>query len=417
MAALRSSADAAGCQNRPVTPLSAGKEIVAIPGPSVVPDRVLAAMHRAMPDIYDGELLAVTDEVFDALPVLAGTTQRALVTIGNGHSAWEMALSNTLSKGDRVLVLDCGRFAAIWGEMATFNGLDVELVEAEPGRANDPDALRERLRADPAHDIKAVLMAHVDTASSVRNDIPRFRRALDDAGHPALLMVDCIASMGCEPFLMDEWGVDLALAASQKGLMTPPGLGIVWPGERARAAHEHADLRTRYWDWTYRTEDGPHYLRFCGTPPVTHLFGVREALRMIDEEGLDARWERHRVLGEAVRAAVAAWSSPGSISFYVQDEADRSNAVTTVRCGDIDAAELSRICREDLGVTLGVGIGDLSGSSFRIGHMGHINAPMVLGVLGTIEAALTSMGHAPARSGVAAAAAAVGQAGRSPAGS
>jgi len=393
-----------------VTPLSAGKEIIAIPGPSVVPDRVLAAMHRPMPDIYDGELLAVTDEVFDALPALAGTSQRALVAIGNGHSAWEMALTNTLSKGDRVLVLDCGRFAAIWGEMATFLGIDVELVESEPGSANDPDALEDRLRADPAHEIKAVLTAHVDTASSARNDIPAFRRALDAAAHPALLMVDCIASMGCEPFHMDEWGVDLALAASQKGLMTPPGLGIVWPGERARAVHPDAGLRTRYWDWTYRTEEGPHYLRFCGTPPVTHLFGLREALRMIDEEGLDERWERHRVLGAAVRAAVAGWSTPDGIECYVRDERARSNAVTTVRCGDIDAAELSRVCREDLGVTLGVGIGDLSGSSFRVGHMGHVNPPMVLGVLGTIEAGLTSMGRRPPRSGVAEAAAVIGSA-------
>ena len=362
-----------------------------------------------MPDIYDGELLSVTDEVFDMLPALAGTTQRALVTIGNGHSAWEMALTNTLSKGDRVIVLDCGRFAAIWGEMASFIGLEVELVESEPGRANDPDAFEERMRADSGHEIKAVLMAHVDTASSVRNDVVAFRRALDAAGHPALLMVDCIASMGCEPFLMDEWGVDLALAASQKGLMTPPGLGIVWPGERALAAHPHADLRTRYWDWTYRTEEGPHYLRFCGTPPVTHLFGLREALRMIDEEGLEARWARHRVLGESIRAAVDAWHTPSGIRPYVLEEAERSNAVTTIRCGDIDAAELSRICKETYGVTLGVGIGTSASSSFRIGHMGHVNPPMVLGVLGTIEAALTAMGVAPERSGVAAAAAVIGR--------
>jgi alanine-glyoxylate transaminase / serine-glyoxylate transaminase / serine-pyruvate transaminase len=393
-----------------VTPLSSGPAVVAIPGPSVVPERVLTAMHRSMPDIYDGELLAVTDEVFDALPALAGTSQRALVTIGNGHSAWEMALTNTLSRGDRVLVLDCGRFAAIWGEMATFLGLDVELVESEPGRANDPAAFEERLRADSAHVIKAVLIAHVDTASSARNDVPAFRRALDAAGHPALLMVDCIASMGCEPFLMDEWGVDLALSASQKGLMTPPGLGIVWPGERARAVHPHADLRTRYWDWTARTEEGPHYVRFCGTPPVPHLFGLREALRMIDEEGMDARWERHRVLGGAIRAAVAAWSSPGGIGFHVIDECDRSNAVTTIACGSIDAIELARICKHAYGVTLGVGIGPMAGSSFRIGHMGHVNPPMVLGVLGTVEAALTAIGRPPTGSGVAAAAEFIGRA-------
>ena len=390
-----------------VIELSAGPEIVAIPGPSVVPNRVLNAMHRPMPDIYDGELLSVTDEVFDALPALAGTDQRALVAIGNGHSGWEMALANTMSRGDKVLVADCGRFAAIWGEMAAFNGLRVEVLDAAPGRANDPAELETRLREDAGHEIKAVLTAHVDTASSVRNDIPAFRSALDAAGHPALLMVDCIASLGCEPVRMDDWGADLVLSASQKGLMTPPGLGIVWPGPRARAAHETADMRTRYWDWTYRTEDGPHYLRFCGTPPVSHLFGLREALRMIDEEGLPARWARHQALADAIRAAVDAWSSPGGIGFYVTEPGERSNAVTNVQCGQIDATRLATLCKEQLGVTLGAGIGDLGASSFRFGHMGHVNAPMVLGVVGAVETALGAMGHAPQHSGVAAAATAL----------
>lgn len=396
------------CHTSRVTSLSAGPEIVAIPGPSVVPQRVLSAMNRPMPDIYDGELLSVTDDVYDALPAIAGTTERALVTIGNGHAAWEMALSNTLSKGDKVLVLDCGRFGEIWGEMAEFNGIRVELITAEPGRANDADLFEARMRADPEHEIAAVLMAHVDTASSVRNDVPAFRRALDAAGHPALLMVDGIASIGCEPFFMDEWGVDLVLSASQKGLMTPPGLGIVWPGPRARKAHEVAGLRTRYWDWSYRTENGPHYLRFCGTPPVTHLFGLREALCMIDEEGMESRWARHRALATAVRAAVEAWSGGGQIGFYVTEPCERANSVTNVQCGSIDATELSRLCRQEMGVTLGAGIGDLGGSSFRIGHMGHVNAPMVLGVVGTIEVALTSMGVELTQSGVAAAAASLG---------
>lgn len=390
--------------------LAAGPEIVAIPGPTVVPARVLSAMHRAMPDIYDGELLAVTDEVFDALPAIAGTTSRAFVTISNGHGAWEMALTNTLSRGDRVLVLDCGRFGAIWGEMAEFNGLRTELLEAPPGAANDPDRLEERLRADPGHEIKAVLMVHADTASSARNDVPAFRRALDAAGHPALLLIDCIATMGCEPFLMDDWGVDLALAASQKGLMTPPGLGFVWAGPRALAAHRHADLRTRYWDWTYRTENGPHYLRYCGTPPVTHLFGIREALAMIAEEGMSARWARHRALGEAVRAAVDAWAAPGGLSLYVIDPAQRSNAVTTIRTGTVDATELSRRCKAEMGVTLGTGVGDLAGSAFRIGHMGHVNAPMILGVVGAVEAALLAMGAPVGGSGAAAAAASLAKA-------
>lgn len=389
-------------------PLAAGPEIVAIPGPSVIPDRVLNAMHRAMPDIYAGELTEVIDEVFDALPGIARTTSRAFVPIGNGHAGWEMALSNTLSRGDLVLVLDCGRFAAIWGEMAEFNGLRVETITAPWGRAIDPAIVEERLRADARHEIAAVLTVHVDTATSVRNDVPALRAAIDAAGHPALFMVDCIASMGCERFEMDEWGVDVTIAASQKGLMTPPGIALVWAGPRALAAHHDADLRTRYWDWTYRTEEGPYYLRFCGTPPVSHLFGLREALVMIDEEGLEARWARHVRLAGAVRAAVGAWSTDGGLGLLAEEPHERSHAVTTITTGSVDAGELARICRERMGVTLGLGIGGVEGTSFRIGHMGHVNAPMILGVLGTVEAALDRLGAPIGGSGVGAAARSLG---------
>lgn len=388
--------------------LAAGPEVVAIPGPSVMPTRVLDAMHRPMPDIYAGELTEVIDEVFDALPAIAGTESRVFVPIGNGHAGWEMALSNTLSRGQLVLVLDCGRFAAIWGEMAEFNGLRVETITAPFGEAIDPAVVEQRLVADTEHEIAAVLTVHVDTASSVRNDIPAIRAAIDAAGHPAMFMVDCIASMGCERFEMDEWGVDVTIAASQKGLMTPPGLAMVWAGPKALAAHESADLRTRYWDWTYRTEDGPYYLRFCGTPPVSHLFGLREALRMIDEEGLEHRYARHERLAGAVRAAVAAWATDGGIGFTATVPEQRSHAVTSIRTGSIDADALARRCRERFGVTLGVGIGGEPGTSFRIGHMGHVNAPMVLGVLGAIESALADLGAPTGGSGVAAASAALG---------
>lgn len=389
--------------------LSQGREIVAIPGPSIIPDRVLSAMHRAMPDIYEGDLTAVIDSVWAGLPEVVQTTGQVFVPIGNGHAAWEMALSNTLSRGDHVLVLNCGRFAAIWAEMAEFNGLNVEVMEAEEGFANEPSALEERLCADVDHDIAAVLTVQVDTATSVRNDVPALRKAIDAAGHPALFMVDCIASMGCEQFEMDAWGVDVTIAASQKGMMTPPGLGLVWANEKALAAHESADLCTRYWDWTYRSEDGPYYLRFCGTPPVSHLFGLAEALAMMAEEGWEARWERHRVLADGVRAAVDAWSTPGGIGFIAQREDQRSHSVTSVTTGSIDAVELRRLCRQQMGVTLGLGIGSDESASFRIGHMGHVNAPAILGVLGSVETALTSMGAPLGASGVQAATAALSQ--------
>ena len=217
-------------------------------------------------------------------------------------------------------------------------------------------------------------------------------------------MVDCIASMGCERFEMDAWGVDVTIAASQKGMMTPPGLGLVWANAKAMAAHETADLRTRYWDWTYRSEDGPYYLRFCGTPPVSHLFGLGEALAMMAEEGWEARWERHRVLADGVRAAIEAWSAPGGIGFIAKRADQRSHSVTSVMTGSIDAVELRRLCREHMGVTLGLGIGNDESASFRIGHMGHVNAPTILGVLGAIETALISMGAPIGASGVKAAA-------------
>jgi alanine-glyoxylate transaminase/serine-glyoxylate transaminase/serine-pyruvate transaminase len=375
-----------------------------------MPDRVLEAMRRPMPDIYSGELLPATDEVFDALPGIARTSGTPVVTIGNGHAAWEMSLANTLSKGDHVLVLECGVFAQVWGDMARFDGLEVELMVADHGRAIDPEAVEQRLRADSERRIKAILVSHVDTASSIRNDVPAIRRALDAADHPALLMVDCIASIGCERYEMDAWGVDVTIGASQKGLMTPPGLGFVWVGPKAWEAHRTAGLRTRYWDWSYRTQEGPHYLRFCGTQPVAHLFGLREALRMIAEEGLEQRWARHAALADAVRSAVDAWSTPDGLSLHARVASERGDEVTTIETGSVDPARLSQICKVQCGVTLGVGLLSLAGKAFRIGHMGHVNVPMVMGSLGAVEAALLTMDAPLGRSGVAAAAASLASA-------
>lgn len=386
-----------------------GPTIVAIPGPSVIPERVLAAMHRPMPDIYAGELIDVVDEVFARLPPLARTGGRAFVTISNGHGAWAMALSNTLSRGDLVLVLECGQFGRVWADMATFDGLRVEMLVADDGLAIDPAAVGERLAADREREIKAVLMVQTDTASSVRNDVAAVRAALDDADHPALLMVDAIASLGCEPYEMDAWGVDVTICASQKGLMTPPGLGFVWAGPRAMDAHARADLRTQYWDWSFRREDGQMYLRFCGTPPVSLVFGLREALAMIDEEGLEQVWERHAVLAGAVGAAVTAWSTDGGIGFHASRPDQRGRSVTTIRTGGIDVGRLTAVARDELGVTLGIGIGALHGRAFRIAHMGHVSPSMVLGVVGVVDAALTALDAPVGGSGAAAAAAAIGR--------
>jgi len=389
--------------------LKYGRTMAAIPGPSIVPDRVLAAFSLPMPDLYEGPLVDESNEVRERLPGIARTEGEAFIITGNGHAGWQMATSNTLAAGDKVLVAEAGRFATIWGIYTAVSDIDVEVLEGTDRDPVDPDRLETRLREDPAHEIKAVLIAHVDTASSVRNDILAVRRAIDDANHPALLMVDCIASMGCEEFLMDEWGVDIALAGCQKGLMVPPGISFVWASEKASAAHKRADRKVGYFDWEARRDHSNMYSYYAGTPPIAHIRGLREAINIIEEEGgLDAVWARHERLADAVKAAVAAWSTPGGIDFNILSEAHRSNCVTTVRTGAVDPAALRSLCEKQAGLILGLGIAGIEG--FRLAHMGHLNPPMILGAIGTIEAGLHAMGVPPANSGVAAAAASIGAA-------
>ncbi len=393
--------------------LGRGRHQLAIPGPSVMPDRVLAAMATPMPNIYAGDLVEVSNRCLERLPAVARTEGRVFVTIGNGHGGWQMALANTLSRGDTVLVAESGRFAAAWGQMAAIGGLEIETLPGTDRDPVDPDALRERLAADTTGRIRAVLAVQTDTASSVRNDVAALRAALDDAGHDALLMIDCIASMGCDRYEMDAWGVDVTVAASQKGLMTPPGLAFVWAGAKAMAAHETADLRDGYTDWTSRINSQAHYQLYAGTPPVSHLYALSEALDLIAEEGgLDTVWERHRVQAEAVWAAVEAWGSGADDARLVPNIADRSQrswAVTTVRCEGVDPDEI-RARAEALGLTLGLGIGGAAdrfgaGGTFRIGHMGHLNPPMLLGTLATLDTVLAGMGVIEPGVGIAAASA------------
>jgi len=391
--------------------LNHGRALVAIPGPSVIPDRVLNAMHRAMPNIYEGDLVEMSKGILSEIGTIARTKGESFIAVTNGHGAWDMAVSNTLSRDDKVLVLESGRFAIGWGEMAATSGVEVEVLAARPNRAVDPAAVERRLRADTGHTIKAVLVVQIDTASSVINDIAAIRRAIDAAGHPALYMVDCIASLGCVPYEMDGWGVDVTVGGSQKGLMVPPGLGFNWANDKALEAHKTAGLRSGYWDWTKRLSQGSHYWRYCGTPPISHLYALREALDMIAEEGLENVWARHKVFGSAIRAAVGAWATPDGLRLAVAEPSERSDSVTTVMTGSIDPARLRQVCETQAGLTLGIALGEeYEGSAFRIGHMGHLNPPMVLGTLGTIEAALTAMGAPIGGSGVAAAAARIAQA-------
>jgi alanine-glyoxylate transaminase/serine-glyoxylate transaminase/serine-pyruvate transaminase len=330
------------------------------------------------------------------------TAGRVYLYAANGHGAWEAALTNVLSRGELVLVLDSGRFARGWGEMAAVMGVEVEVLPGSLRRAVDPAALEARLREDPAGAIKAILVVQVDTASGVVNDIAALRRAIDAAGHDALLMVDTIASLATMPFEMDAWGVDVAVAGAQKGLMTPPGLGFVAAGARALRAHPAAGLRTMYWDWTAR--EGPeHYQKYCGTPPEHLMFGLRRALDLLRAEGLEAVFLRHRLLAEAVRRAVLVWAEGGALELNVERAAERADSVTAILLHGLEPEVLRDWCRRHCGVVLGSGIGELSGRAFRIGHMGHVNAPMVIGTLGAVEMALSALGVPHGRGGVQAA--------------
>jgi alanine-glyoxylate transaminase/serine-glyoxylate transaminase/serine-pyruvate transaminase len=354
-------------------------------------------MHRPAIDIYSGPLEGITLSCLDDLRRIFRTKGRTYIYIANGHGAWEAALTNTLTRGDKVLVLESGQFATSWGEMAAMLGIEVEVLPGDWRRAVDAEALEARLRADAGHEIKAVLVVQIDTASSVVNDIPVLRRAMEAAGHPALYMVDAIASLATMPFEMDDWGVDLAITGSQKGLMTPPGLSFVAAGERAVAAHQRAGLRTGYWDWTKR-EGEVHYNKYCGTPPEHLLFGLRKAFDMLFEEGLENVFERHRLLAEAVRRAAAAWAEGGALELNITEPAERSNSVTTLLFNDgRDPMPLRDFCERKCGVVVGIGIGEVSGKALRIAHMGHVNAPMVLGTLGGFETGLIALGipHGP----------------------
>ncbi len=379
-----------------------GREFLAIPGPTNIPDAVLAAMHHPAVDIYSGQMLDITRTLLEDLPRIFGTTGRAYIYAANGHGGWEAAVSNVLSRGETALVLESGLFAAGWGDMARMMGVKVEVLKGDVRRAVDPAAVTQRLAADTAREIKAVLVVQIDTASGIVNDIAAIRRAIDAAGHPALLMVDCVASLGCMPFEMDGWGIDVAMAGSQKGLMTPPGLAFVAANERAHAAHQRADLRTRYWDWTFR-QGQVHYQKYGGTPPEHLLFGLRKALDLLLDEGLERAARRHALLAEATRRAVGRWAEGQVLAFNATVPAERANSVTTVLMQGRDPRPLLDYCRDHCGVVLGVGIGEWSGRAFRIAHMGHVNAPMVIGILGAVEMGLAALGIPHGSAGVQAA--------------
>jgi len=360
-----------------------GLTYLAIPGPSVMPERVLRAMHRSAPNIYTGELHDVTRSLLPDLKAIAKTKHEVAIYVGNGHSTWEAALSNVIEEGDTVLVLDTGNFCVGWGAMAASLGAHVETLSFVKSSAVDVTQVEDYLKADTEGRIKAVLCVLVDTSTGVLNDIKGVRSAMDAAGHDALLMCDCIASIG----------VDVTVAGCQKGLMTPPGIGFVWFNDKADKVRGTMRRVSSYWDWRTRVKPKEYFRLFNGTAPTHHIYGLREALDMIAEEGLDTVWARHKGLAHAIWAACDAWGQEGPFEINVKDPASRSHAVTSLRLEEGQGDALRAWCEQNMGVTLGLGIGREPASAFfRFGHMGHVSGHMVMGFLGTVDAGLKALG-------------------------
>lgn len=378
----------------------------AIPGPSVMPEAVLRAMQRAAPDIYAADLEALAVSLAERLRRVARSSGEVAIWIGNGHAAWEAALANLVEPGERVLAAVTGHFGRGWAATARARGAEVDILDHGLDRAIDPDRVEDALRRDRDRRIRAVLAVQTDTASTVLSDLRAVRAAMDAAGHPALLVADCVASLGCDRFEMDGWGVDVALSASQKGLMTPPGLAFVWFNARADTARDRLGAVSPWWDWRPRARPEAFWQRWGGTAPTHHLWALDAALDLIEAEGIERVWARHERLARAVWAAGEAWGE--SLRPCLGDRAIRSHAVTAFAMPPGQADALRAWCEREAGLTLGIGLGrEPASAHLRLAHMGHVNAHMTMGALGCMEAGLRALGLDAGEGALSAAAAAL----------
>ena len=388
---------------------SSGQTYLAIPGPSVIPEEVLRSMHRSAPNIYEGELIEITKSLIPDLNYVARSSGNVAIYIANGHGIWEAALSNIATANDHILVVATGRFAHGWAEMARKLGIKVDVVDFGKNRALDIEVLAKKLKSESKTKYKAILMTHVDTSTSVKNDILTVRKKLDEMNCSALLAVDCIASLACDKFEMDEWGVDIMVAACQKGLMVPPGIGFVFFNDRARERQKQIPHVSSYWDWEPRINPKFYYEYFCGTAPTHHIYGLRTALDMIKKEEIENTWKRHEILSRAIWAAIDKWSLDGDMSLNVKDPIERSHAVTSIRLGGKNGTKLRQWLQTKSGLTIGIGLGmsepgDPNGDGFvRFGHMGHVNAQMVMALLGSVDAGLNAIEYKHGNGGLEAA--------------
>jgi alanine-glyoxylate transaminase/serine-glyoxylate transaminase/serine-pyruvate transaminase len=376
-----------------------GRHFLQIPGPTNVPDRVLQAMHRPTMDHRGPEFAELGLSILERLKPVFQTAGPVVVFPSSGTGAWESALVNTLSSGDTVLMSETGQFSTLWRGLADRLGLQVEWIEGDWRRGADPAKIGERLSADKQHKIRAVAVVHNETSTGVVSNVPGVRKAIDAAGHPALLLVDTISSLGSIDYRHDEWGVDVTVGGSQKGLMLPPGLGFNAVSEKALAASASAGLPRSYWDWSPILEANKNGF-FPYTPATNLLYGLAEALDMLMEEGLPNVFARHARLARATREAVAGWGMEN----FALIPSEYSNSLTAILMPEgHDADRLRSLILERFDMSLGAGLGKVKGKVFRIGHLGHFNELMLMGTLCGVEMGLQIAGVPHKAGGVSAA--------------
>jgi alanine-glyoxylate transaminase/serine-glyoxylate transaminase/serine-pyruvate transaminase len=380
------------CMTPPIQRIP-GRRFLHSPGPTPLPEAVLHAMSAQPMDLADPRVDANIAACEEGLKRLLHTREAdVFMYASNGHGVWEAVAENLAAPGETVLVAGTGHFSESWAVQTEALGRHVVRTPWREGWPIDAPAIEQALRDDKAHSIKAVFAVHTDTASGVTSDPAAVRRAIDSAGHPALLVADVVASLAAVPFAMDTLGVDVAVGASQKGLMCPPGLGFVAVKAAAFAVAERNPAPRFYWDWV-RRKHTLSYRKFCGTPPQNLLLGLEAALGLIFGEGLDAVWLRHEQMARAVHAAVEGWREGGALDFFGREPASRSRSVTTVSVAEgIDVDALRSVARERFQVAMAGGLGPLTGRAFRIGHLGDSNPAMILGAIAGIEAALVAQG-------------------------
>jgi len=376
-----------------------GRHFLQIPGPSNVPDEVLRAMSAPTIDHRGPDFAELGRAVLEGVRPVFGTTNPVVIYPSSGTGAWEAALVNTLSPGDRVLAFETGHFAMLWQAMASALGLEVDLVPGDWRHGVDPAVVEERLAADTRQEVKAVCVVHNETSTGVTSRVAEVREAMDRAGHPALLLVDTISSLGSIDYRHDEWRVDVTVAGSQKGLMLPPGLGFNAVSDKALEASKTAGLRRSYWDWEPIIEANQRGF-WPYTPATNLLYGLREALRLLDEEGLPHVFARHQRHAEATRAAVRGWG----LETLCADDREHSGVLTAILLPDgHDADEVRRIVLDRFDMSLGAGLGKVAGTVFRIGHLGHFNDLTLTGTLSGVQMGLRLAGVPIDEGGVAAA--------------